>query len=526
MGVIDVSSALLSHPPERLVALERFLPTTVLDTSRTFTLVAGVVLLVTAWGLVRGKRRSFVFALFLCALSVPMNLLKALDVEEATVAAGLLFALGVSGDVFRVRSRDWTWRGFVLLAVVAAALFGAWALAGNAWLAAHGARFTPALARMHRWFQTSLPLLGALLSLALAFAALQPAAHRRRHRLEAPLAHEVVAAWGLPPVAPYALGEDMEWFWSANGRAFLAYRYQSDVLLVAGGPIGPPEEAPALLDDFARFAAEHDWTFALYQARPEMLADCRERGWLATQVGEEPLLPLTAFDLAGSARGDVRRTVRKLEEAGVVFESHVPAADALPLAELTAISDEWLAARGGGELGFCMGRFAAEDLSRQWVVCARRPGDGRIEGFLTWRPLPAAGAHVLDLMRRRNDALHGVMDFLVARSALEAKARGEAVLSLGLAPLSRTAAADEPPEVERALALLRRRLAPVYDFDGLMRWKRKFDPVFEPRYLVVPGPLALPAAALALVRAQSLVGLASYVRRLLAAWPRAAAEER
>src|SRR5207344_1400141 len=96
MGVIDLASAILSHPPRRLLALRHLVPTDVLDTSRTFTLLAGALLLVTAWGLRRGKRRAYVLALFLCAVSVPVNLVKALDVEEATVAAGLMFVLGVS----------------------------------------------------------------------------------------------------------------------------------------------------------------------------------------------------------------------------------------------------------------------------------------------------------------------------------------------------------------------------------------------------------------------------------------------
>src|SRR5206468_5856096 len=110
MGVIDLLSALLSHPPERLVALLHIVPTEVLDTSRTYTLLAGALLLVTAWGLRRGKRRAFVAALFLCAVSVPVNLLKAFDFEEATVAAGLMFLLGVSGEAFHVRSRALTIR--------------------------------------------------------------------------------------------------------------------------------------------------------------------------------------------------------------------------------------------------------------------------------------------------------------------------------------------------------------------------------------------------------------------------------
>src|SRR5262249_16727898 len=106
MRVVDLLAAPLPHPPERLVALKPLVPTEVLDSSRTFTLLAGGLLLVTAWGLRRGKRRAFVAALFLCAISVPVNLLKAIDLEEATVASALMFALGVSSDAFRVRGRE------------------------------------------------------------------------------------------------------------------------------------------------------------------------------------------------------------------------------------------------------------------------------------------------------------------------------------------------------------------------------------------------------------------------------------
>src|SRR5262249_12555093 len=106
MGLVDLLSALLSHPSDRLLALRRLVPTDVLDTSRTFTLLAGALLLVTAWGLRWGKRRAFVVALFLCAISVPVNLLKAFDFEEASVAAALMFMLGISGDAFRVKSRE------------------------------------------------------------------------------------------------------------------------------------------------------------------------------------------------------------------------------------------------------------------------------------------------------------------------------------------------------------------------------------------------------------------------------------
>src|SRR5262245_52535425 len=137
MGLIDLASALLSHPPQRLHALLHIVPTEVLDTSRTFTLLAGALLLVTAWGLRRGKRRAFVAALLLCAISVPVNLFKALDVEEATVAAALMFVLGISAESFRVKSREMSAHGLqsrALLffgALIVYAVVGCWWLEGR-----------------------------------------------------------------------------------------------------------------------------------------------------------------------------------------------------------------------------------------------------------------------------------------------------------------------------------------------------------------------------------------------------------
>lgn len=136
-------------------------------------------------------------------------------------------------------------------------------------------------------------------------------------------------------------------------------------------------------------------------------------------------------------------------------------------------------------------------------------------------------------MRRRSEAPGGCMEFLVAKSVEAARARGDALLSLALAPLAQIGDAGAPvgPEVavrgegakpgrasesdpaERARAFLTRHLASFYDFEGLLRWKRKFDPSFEDRYLVCSDLLSLMPVALALVRAQSPGGLRAYLGR-------------
>ena len=552
MGAIDLLSALLSHPPERLVALERLVPTEVLDSSRTFTLLAGSLLLVTAWGLRRGKRRAFVAALFLCAVSVPVNLFKAFDIEEATVASALMFALGVSSEAFRVRSRElsfamlrsrvlWTVAG--LLTYVA---LGSWWLEvrygmAHTFASAFADAFTrlfgvgdpgdvPAhLSRYHKqvlaWYLGSLPLLALTLAVTLALASLRPARHRRQHRAEAARVERLLRAYGASSISWFALGDDVDYFFSRNERAVIAYRFESDTLLAIGDPVGPAEELGPLLAEFAEFCRRHDWPFAFFQARPELLRLYESLGWRALHIGEDPVLWTNRFTLEGGAVSQVRRAVRKAEAAGLTVVQSPAGED--PLApgagppgfadELRAVSEDWLRGRHGGEKGFCMGRFDVHELRDVWLLAAWNPSAQRVEAFTTWVPIPARLGWALDLGRRRHDAAAGAMDLLVVRTVQAARERGDAMLSLSLSALAMvpdehecdTVTGEPPPE--RTREFLMEHLARFYDFKGLFRWKRRFDPAFEDRYLVYPAALALPRVALALIRAQSPAGLLSYL---------------
>jgi phosphatidylglycerol lysyltransferase len=554
MGLIDLLSALLSHPPERLTALLHLVPTEVLDTSRTYTLLAGGLLLVTAWGLRRGKRRAFVASLFLCALSVPINMLKALDFEEATVAAALMFLLGVSGDAFRVRSRAWTLAALRSRALVFAVALVVYAVAGCWLLAArHGAgslgRATaeaafqlfgigqpvldvPAQHRIETWFLRSISLLGLTGAIGAALAALRPATHRGRHRAERGRVEALVRQYGDSSVSAFALAGDADYFFSGNGRAVIAYRFESDTLLAIGDPIGPAEEIGPLLVDFAASCREHDWQFAFFQTRPERMAEFQRLGWRALHIGEDPVLWTARFTLEGGAVGDVRRLSRKAAAAGIEVRHFVPGRDPFDpgrdddglLDQMRVVSNAWVRAHHGAERGFCVGRFEPQRLREAWLAVAWNPTARRVEGFVTWIPVWARHGWALDLMRRREDSAPGTMELLVVRSVEAARERGDALVSLSLSALAQVdepglelAPAGDPQAAARATRareFLSRHLARFYDFKGLFHWKGKFAPEFEDRFLVYPGPLALPQVALALVRAQSPGGgLLSYVRR-------------
>ncbi len=557
MGLVDLFSALLSRPPERLLALRHLVPTDVLDNSRTFTLLAGVLLLLTAGGMWRGKRRAFVAALFLCAVSVPVNLLKAFDFEEATVAAALMFLLGVNGDSFAVKSRQLTLRGLYVPTLVLTAAFAVYAV-GGCWLIEN--LYSPrdasivrafgeavyqlfglgdpvlAVTRTHRvvrWFLSSLDVVGFSLLVGLAVTLLRPVQHRRRHRADVARVRALAREYGDSTVVAFAYADDADHFFSENGRAVIAYRFEADTLLVIGDPIGPPEEIPGLLVAFERFCREHDWLFAFYQARPERLRDYRTRGWSAVHVGLDPVLRPARFTLEGSALGTVRRAVNKLAREGLEVRHWVPGANAFDpgadpdhvLDALREISAEWLHDRAGGEKGFCMGRFEPTALGESWLSIAWNPQARRIEAFCTWTPIPARHGWALDLMRRRRGSPSGVMELLVVRAVEHARERGDELLSLSLSALVKVDANGKPKDPAQAedpaRAFLIERLSRFYDFRGLFDWKRKFAPEFEDRWLVHPGASALPRIAYALVRAQSPGGLLAYLKPAPAALPAA-----
>jgi phosphatidylglycerol lysyltransferase len=509
--------------------------------------VAGALLIATAWGLRRGKRRAFVAALFLCALSVPMNLLKSIDFEEATAASVLLFALGVSADAFRVRSRELTFGAIGQRALLLGTWFLIYAVAGCYYLesryglnpslghAASEAAYrlfgigSPALQivgpaapgadRAARWFLNSLAPIGALLLVVPALALLRPVSHRGRHRAERERVARLLRRHGDSSVGAFALEPDVDYFFSPTGRAVIAYRFQSNVLLVLGDPIGPEEEIPTLLKQFETYCAERDWSFALFQARPEHLSAYQDVGWRAVHIGVDPIIRVERFTLEGSAMGDVRRSKHRLEATGIQSRLFPPDTEPFDPAlepdlrdQLVAVSAEWLRSRHGGEKGFAMGRFDPNRLGDSWLAAAVDPARKRVEAFITWVPIWARRGWALDLMRRRSDAPAGIIELLIVACVEAAKARGDSMMSLSLSALAKTEP-DPTGGADRARTFLMDHLRRFYDFEGLFRWKSKFAPEFEPRYLVYPDPLALPRVVFALARAQSPGGFLSYLKK-------------
>jgi phosphatidylglycerol lysyltransferase len=155
--------------------------------------------------------------------------------------------------------------------------------------------------------------------------------------------------------------------------------------------------------------------------------------------------------------------------------------------ELEEISEEWLRAKSTREKGFSLGAFDPEYLKRLPMALVRR-GD-RIVAFANLWPGGDKEELSIDLMRHREDAPFGIMDYLFLELMLWGNAEGYRWFNLGMAPLAGLEARALAPLWSRLGALVFRHGEHFYNFQGLRHYKDKFDPVWEPRYLACPGGL-------------------------------------
>jgi phosphatidylglycerol lysyltransferase len=125
-------------------------------------------------------------------------------------------------------------------------------------------------------------------------------------------------------------------------------------------------------------------------------------------------------------------------------------------------------------------------------------------------------AWTLDLMRRRPDSTYGVMEALIVQATEEARARGIAELSLGMTPRVITSP-DVKPGLESAWRAMYWGLDRFQRSRTLHRFKEKFGPRWEDRFLVVPSVSTLPEVMVALGRAHvpPLSVSAAWVRSVL-----------
>lgn len=190
-----------------------------------------------------------------------------------------------------------------------------------------------------------------------------------------------------------------------------------------------------------------------------------------------------------------------MHKLGYSTKFYQPAIAEELLDKLKIISDQWLHEMQGSEKQFSLGWFDYDYL-KHCEIATVESQEGEIMAFTNIIPEYRLNEITIDLMRKREQAEHGIMEFLFISLFQHYQKLNYDSFNLGLSALSGLKENSES-RLEKSLDYLYEHLNRFYNFQGLHKFKDKFNPRWESRYLIYPSLTALPDVVVALVRADS-----------------------
>lgn len=520
-GLVNVISAAVPGLPQRLHVLSNFTPFDVQYSGRLTAVIAGFALIVLSQALMRRQSAAYWSTMVLLLVSAVAHLVKGLDYEETTLAVSVaLFLFTQRRQFYALADRPTIWRGLRVLgiAVVVVLLYGtiglmfldeqfatSFTIPQAAWqtvvifTSLHNPGIYP-LNHLGQAFLDTLYALGGMTGIYAVLILFAPAFSREPSTEECRRVNELVRDYGKSPLAAIALLPDKRYFFTEG--SVIPYTDRGRAAVALGDPIGPTKNARKAIGEFCALARRTGREPAFYQGSEGYKLFYEKAGFSAVQVGQEAIIDVEKFTLEGGSRKRLRLNKRRWETTGFSTAILEPPFNSEIIEELRSISLNWLSKQHGREKKFSLGWFDEAYLQRNPMAVAYAP-DGSVVAFTNILILEKAGLIAIDLMRRHNETMSGVMEYLITDLILWAQPRGYKKLSLGLSPLYDDSKDGGPLSVTKLLQYVYTNMNQLYSFKGLQGFKAKFHPDWEPRYLYYKQAQRLPAVVHTLLRAGS-----------------------
>jgi lysylphosphatidylglycerol synthetase-like protein (DUF2156 family) len=528
-GLVDLLVAVAPPLRGRLLSISQVLPVGVSQAAGALVAITGIALLMVARGVLRGQRRPWLVAVLLLSGSTVLHVVHAASLggELFTVTA-LVLAVTEWRSFTGATDRGSLRSGLTVLIVgVLCALtmaFIATELSARRAELPHPGTLIAALAErlvgittialpdaVADWVTPVIVTLGFSIIIATLYLLTRPVVDRRRHddggpqrEEEMQRARDLVARHGRGTLDYFALRDDKQFFFSRD--SVVAYAVFGGICIASPDPIGPIAERNEVLQDFFAFADTRGWGVGVVGAAEEWLPRYLAAGMRSIYIGDEAVVDIQNFSLAGNKMKGLRQAASRVSRDGYTAHFIRPAAcSPEEIAELVPL----LTAnrKGAEEKGFSMmlGRMFHPD-DRDLLLTVVRDGSGRAVAMCQFVPSSAINGYSLDLMRRDlGNHPNGLLDFALCATIEELKTKGATGLSLNFAVLRSALAADGQitlaQRVER-WALLR--LSGYLQIESLWKFNDKYQPTWQPRYIVYDSPELFLPSVISFLRAESV----------------------
>ena len=528
IGLGDIVTGLRRGLMNRLHPLAEVLPGSFATAASAASVVAGILLLFLAHALRRRKRRAWRAVVVLLGASVLLHAVR-LELIAMTVSLTVLVVLILTRDQFHALGDPATrWRAarvFVAMAAISVALGLVLVESRRHSVQGGPPAFTDALGQVLTGLvglngplvfmsDRSGDVIGAIL-LGLGMMTLLTTAYLALRAPEPrPMVtdEDEVRMRGLLERSPDSLGyfnlrRDKSVVWSDSGKAAVAYRVVSGVMLASGDPLGDPEAWPGAIENFLREAERHAWTPAVIGCSERAgHVWTRDTGFDILELGDEAVVDASSFTLEGRPMRNVRQMVKRIERAGYTTEV-VRASEVTDGDRRRALADAsaWRGTQTERGFSMALGRLVDPVDPDCVLVVARQ--DGVIRAFLQFVPWGSDGMS-LDVMRRDRTADAGVNELMIVDALRSAPELGVKRVSLNFAAFRSTLERGERLGAGPILRAGRRVLlfaSRWFQIESLYRFNAKFQPDWAPRFVVYPGARDLPRIAIAALEAEAFL---------------------
>ncbi|MDQ0049886.1 phosphatidylglycerol lysyltransferase [Paenibacillus polymyxa] len=503
-GIILLLSAATPGLIARLRFMEHVLSLPIMRLSEQISVTIGIMLIVVSRGISMRTRRAYIWTGALLLAGAIFTFAKGFDYEEAIILLIVALVLWISRARFNSESASissrsiWIWASLACISSLSCYIIGTHI---------HPAILRHLPMRAQQWFLNPHEYaVTALVGFIAALILMASIFTLRPHRYIGTRPDEA----GIEKLTQFLAKEDgnllthllylgdKNFYWAQNDQILIPYSRVRHKLIVLGDPVGNKNLVGAAIQEFQRYADQYALTVVFYQATPEYLSIYHENGYKFFKLGEEALVPLTTFTLSGKSKQNLRTAKNKSSREGQIFEVLTPPYRSELLSELRQISDEWLGDRK--EKAYSLGWFNEVYIQRSPLTLLRN-AEGHILAFATLAPAYDQNKVIsIDLMRHLNDTPNGTMDVLFVRIIEWAIEQGYSYFNLGMSPLSSVGENQNAHREEKLARLVFRYGGHWYGFEGLRRYKEKFSPEWQARYLAYPAGMALPMLTLDLVR--------------------------
>ena len=282
------------------------------------------------------------------------------------------------------------------------------------------------------------------------------------------------------------LNDKLLYYYIENEKDLVAFQFalEDGKAIVMGDPIGLKEFFPKAINEFIKEAESKNLIPLFYEIGQELTLLLHELGYEFMKFGETAKVNLTEFGLVGKSGRKFRAVINRGENSGYSFKIMSPPFSKEFMDELENISNDWLSGRE--EKGFSLGFFDRDYLSLAPVACVLDKS-GKVQAFANFLVCNTKTESSIDLMRYDPQTeRNGIMDYLFVQIFLYLKENDVVYFDLGMAPLSNVGQNDHSFVEEKLAFLVYTFATRFYSFGGLRKYKEKFSPSWEARYLSYP----------------------------------------